>query len=137
MESDPARRFFDASLSDRERAIFEGGIALGTLYHQFVGTPISSEGAVVRALETAIEKTIGVQPYRERVRVKIDGEGVEGEGVGPYRYHALKGRHLTVQVTIRYGRARATAEMRYIPELQFNLMHISKVEEAVGLDHGV
>jgi len=32
-------------MSDREQAIFEAGIKLGALYHQWVGTPISQESA--------------------------------------------------------------------------------------------
>ena len=28
-------------VNDRDRAVFEAGIKLGALYHQFVGTPIS------------------------------------------------------------------------------------------------
>lgn len=31
------------NLSDRERAVFEGGISLGALFHQFVGTPVSEK----------------------------------------------------------------------------------------------
>jgi len=132
MEPDPARRFFDPSVSDRERAIFEGGIALGALYHQFVGTPVSSDRRVIKALEEAMEATIAVQPYRERVHVRIDEGALQREGKAPYDYQTLKGRHLTVEVTVRYGRARATVAMRHIPELRFNLMFIKEVMEEHG-----
>ncbi len=129
MERDPARKFFDPSVSDRERAIFEGGIALGALYHQFAGTPVSSDRRVLRTLEEAIERTMAVQPYRERVEVRIDEAALRNEGVEPYRYETLKGRHLTVEVTVRYGNARATVAMRHVPELKFNLMFIKDITE--------
>ena len=35
-----AAGYFNCSL--KERAVFESGIKLGTIYHQFVGTPLSS-----------------------------------------------------------------------------------------------
>ncbi|MEM3588173.1 MAG: dihydroneopterin aldolase family protein, partial [Candidatus Jordarchaeaceae archaeon] len=50
-----AKRYFGKEVTDRDRAIFEGGITLGAIYHQFVGTPISRDAAVVSALEKAIE----------------------------------------------------------------------------------
>ena len=40
------------NLSNRERAIFEGGISMGALYHQFVGTPVNIESC--NSLEKAI-----------------------------------------------------------------------------------
>ncbi|MEM2905677.1 MAG: dihydroneopterin aldolase family protein [Candidatus Bathyarchaeia archaeon] len=129
MQRDPAGQFFHPSVSERERAVFEGGIALGALYHQFVGTPISSDAKVIKALEQAIEACIRVQPYRERVQVRIDEAALKREGTEPYDYQTLKGRHLTVEITIRYGAAKATVAMRHIPELQFNLMFIKEVTE--------
>lgn len=30
-------------INNRDRAVFEAGIKLGALYHQFVGTPINTE----------------------------------------------------------------------------------------------
>ena len=32
-------------ITERDRAIFEAGIKLGALYHQWVGTPISKKSA--------------------------------------------------------------------------------------------
>ncbi len=33
------------NISNRERAIFEGAITMGALFHQFVGTPVNLESA--------------------------------------------------------------------------------------------
>ncbi|MEN6395258.1 MAG: dihydroneopterin aldolase family protein, partial [Methanoregula sp.] len=56
--------------SDREQAVFEAGIKLGALYHQWVGTPISQESA--ESVETAIEKAVILQPYVEEITVRLD-----------------------------------------------------------------
>ena len=47
---DPASLYFKCS--DRERAIFEAGIKLGTIYHQYVGAPLNLSN--VESLEKAI-----------------------------------------------------------------------------------
>ncbi len=32
-----------SNITARERAIFEGGISMGALFHQFVGTPVNKD----------------------------------------------------------------------------------------------
>ena len=56
--------------SDRDQAIFEAGIELGALYHQWVGTPISPQTAEV--IEEAIEQAVGLQPFVEEITVRLD-----------------------------------------------------------------
>ena len=126
---DPARKFFHSSITDRERAIFEAGIALGALYHQFIGVPIAKRDDVLRAIKEAIEKSISIQPFREKVEVDFKLDEVKGELKGPYDYSTLKGNALDVRVIVRYGSARVKARMRYIDELGFNLMYIEDVED--------
>ena len=58
------------NLTDRERAIFEGGISMGALFHQFVGTPVSVDTA--SSLEEAIKKSILLQPAVIDVSVKLN-----------------------------------------------------------------
>ncbi|MGB9659273.1 MAG: dihydroneopterin aldolase family protein [Nitrososphaerales archaeon] len=123
------RKYFDKSVTDRERAIFEGGIALGAIYHQFTGIPTSKDRDVIKALEEAISKSMKLQPYRESVKVKIDADTIKAGKSHAYDYETLKGRHLDVRVKTRYGNAKATVRMRYIPEIDFTLMYIEKLEE--------
>ena len=47
--------------SDREQVVFEAGIKLGALYHQWVGTPISRASA--GSVEAAIERAVILQPF--------------------------------------------------------------------------
>ncbi|RLF14050.1 MAG: dihydroneopterin aldolase, partial [Thermoprotei archaeon] len=41
----------------------------------------------------------------------------------------LTGDELAVKVVVRYGKARAYAALRYVPELGYPLMYVEKVEE--------
>ena len=123
-----ARKYFDKSITDRERAIFEGAIALGATYHQFVGTPIAKDEKVIRSLEQAISQVMALQPYKKSVKLKIDRSALKGDKVHPYDYETLKGRHMDLQVISEYGDSRATMRMKHIPKLHYTLMYIEKVE---------
>jgi hypothetical protein len=127
---DPARRFFPADLSDRERACFEAGIALASIFHQFVGTPVSRDPKVLRSLEEAMESSALLQPFRERVEVKLDARRIKRGGRHPYGYSTLRGDELTVRVRVKYGGARVDAAMRFIKELGYPLMYVERVEGA-------
>lgn len=111
--------------SRRERAVFEAGIKMGTIYHQFVGTPFNME--TVGMLEDLISRTIMVQPYVESVRVSID-RSVFDRGDDTYSYVSLTGEMIDAVVTVRIEDVSVTAEMRYDPELDYPLMYISSVK---------
>ncbi len=88
-------------ISDRDRALFEAGIKLGALYHQFIGTPVSTK--TVRVLETAIEKSVSLQPWVSTVNVKIDREKVrQRERENHFNYCELRGEMLDVEVVVGY-----------------------------------
>ncbi len=125
---DRARRYFDGSITDRERAIFEGAITLGAVCHQFVGTPISGDEEVVKALEKAISGSMRLQPYKEEVEVKIDTEALKGRKEHPYDYETLEGRHMDVRVVSKYRGVKATLRMRYVSELDYTLMYVERIE---------
>ena len=114
---------FNCSL--RERAVFEAGIKLATVYHQFVGTPVC--GSNVRSLEDAIEKAILVQPYVSEVRVGID-DSMFKRG-DEYDYYSLSGDMIDAIVTIQIENVTVKAEMRYDEELRYPLMYVSDIKE--------
>ncbi|MHC1627620.1 MAG: dihydroneopterin aldolase family protein [Candidatus Nezhaarchaeales archaeon] len=126
---DPAKRFFHPSITDRERAIFEAGIALGALYHQFLGIPIAKREDVLKAVKEAIEKTMVLQPFRESVKVDFNFNAIKGELQGPYDYSSLRGEAIDVKIVVRYGSARVKARMRFVEDLGLNLMYIEDVED--------
>jgi len=111
--------------STRERALFEAGIKMGTIYHQFVGVPLDQDS--VDALEDAIEKGVLVQPYVESVEVKID-RNIFGPKRDEYSYRSLSGEMLDVTLVIKIDDVRVKAEMRYDPALNYPLMYISELE---------
>ncbi|OGS51965.1 MAG: dihydroneopterin aldolase [Euryarchaeota archaeon RBG_13_61_15] len=113
------------SCSDAERATFEAGIKLGTIYHQFVGVPLRREN--VNTLERAIEAGSRVQPFVEEVKVKIDRSKLKNKR-GKYDYVSLTGEMLNVKLTVRYKDVRVKAAMRLIKEMNYPLMFVESVE---------
>jgi len=129
---DKAAKYFDRKVTERERAVFEGGIALAALYHQFIGTPISkADRGTVETLEKAMEQSAKLQPYREDVKVKINIKAMREAG-GRYGYETLRGELLDITVKTKYGRAEATLRLRHIPELNYPLMYIEQIREEAG-----
>ena len=120
---DLANSRFNCSV--KERACFEAGIKMGTIYHQFVGTPFSL--ANVTGLEKAIEDAIKVQPYVSDAKVRINTEGLVRNG-DTYSYKSLTGEMIDAVVKIDLDGTKVTAEMRYDAELGYPLMYISKVD---------
>lgn len=111
--------------SERERCIFETGIKLATVYHQYVGTPFNAKS--VESLEEAISRSIEVQPYVESAKIRID-RSVIPDDIDEYSYLSLTGDMIDAVVKVRIGNTAVTAEMRYDPELRYPLMYVSKVE---------
>ena len=121
-----ASSYFKCSL--RERAVFEAGIKLGTIYHQFVGTPICA--ANVEILERAIEDGVRVQPFVEEVDVHIDRSSLRKKKRDEFDYQTLHGNMLKVRLRIQIENVSVLAEMRYIEELRYPLMFVSEVTES-------
>jgi dihydroneopterin aldolase len=106
--------------SDREQAIFEAGIKLGALYHQWVGTPISRKSAA--SVETAIEKAVILQPFVEEITVRLNRELMTENAFG---YSELAGLMFEVDIITRVGFSYCHA--RLSPSTGYPLMKIVKV----------
>lgn len=114
-------------VNERDRAVFEAGIKLGALYHQFVGTPVNTE--TLDDLSRMIEQSIILQPYVRSISVSIDSERVRKKENNKFRYCELEGRMLHVSLQILYKNTIAYAELAYDEELDYPLMRINKIEE--------
>lgn len=114
-------------INERDKAVFEAGIKLGAMYHQFVGTPISLE--TVDSLERIIEESIALQPHVRSVSVSIDREMVEKKLNLEFKYCELEGRMLHVSLQILYKSTIAQVELAYDEEKDYPLMSIKKIEE--------
>lgn len=119
-----ADQYFECS--DSERAAFEAGIKLGTIYHQFVGTPISRDN--VELLETAIAEGTKIQPFVKDAEVHISRNELKKKR-GEFDYLSLSGNMLTVRLVIEYNGVRVIAGMRFIPEINYPLMYMEKIEK--------
>lgn len=121
MARDPTRAYFAGN--ERDRAVFEAGIKLGSIFHQYVGAPLTR--ATASDLERAIESATRVQPLVEDVRVRIDRKRLRARG--PYKYASLSDEMLQAEVTVKVGGVRATAVLRYVPELDYPLMYLKDI----------
>ncbi|MDD1701433.1 MAG: dihydroneopterin aldolase family protein [Methanoregula sp.] len=108
--------------SDRERAIFEAGIKLGALYHQWVGTPISQESAA--SVESAIEKAVILQPFVEEITVRLDRALMKKNVFG---YSELSGLMFSVDIVTRVGFSYCRAELA--PNNGYPLMRVVECHE--------
>ena len=117
-ETETFKKYFK-NLTDRERAVFEGGITLGALFHQFVGTPVSKHNK--ESLERAIEEAMKNQPCVYDIKVKIKDVGE--------RYVSLDGRMLDVDLKIKINKTVAHLKLEYIPELDYPLMYVKDIKE--------
>ncbi|MDD1694363.1 MAG: dihydroneopterin aldolase family protein [Methanoregula sp.] len=109
-------------MSDREQAVFEAGIKLGALYHQWVGTPISRASAA--SVETAIERAVILQPFVEEITVRLDRNLMTENRFG---YSELSGMMFNVGIVTRVGFAYCRAHLA--PELGYPLMKIVECHE--------
>lgn len=113
-------------ISNRDKAVFEAGIKLGALYHQFTGTPVSTE--TVEELEREIERSVSLQPWVNSVKVKIDREKVrKRERENQFSYCELSGEMLDVKVAVRYEEVEVHARVKYEEERNYPLMRVEKV----------
>jgi dihydroneopterin aldolase len=114
--------------TDREQAIFEAGIKLGALYHQWVGTPISRNSA--SSVETAIEKAVILQPFVEEITVHLN-RNLMTENV--FGYSELSGLMFEVEIITRVGFSYCRAQLS--PEAGYPLMKIMECNEISGISH--
>ena len=114
------RSVFDAGI----RSVFEAGIKLGTIYHQFVGTPVAA--ANVEILEKAIEDGVRVQPFVKDVKVGISREALRRKK-DEFDYQTLTGNMLSVELTITVGETTVVAAMDFKEDLHYPLMYVRSI----------
>ena len=115
-------------ISEKDRAIFEAGIKLGALYHQWVGTPISRESA--GSIESAIEKAVILQPFVEQITVRLDRALMTQNVFG---YSELSGLMFDVEIVTRVGFTYCRA--RLAPENGYPLMRVVECYAIAEISH--
>ena len=109
-------------MNERDQAVFEAGIKLGALYHQWVGTPVSRKSAA--SVETAIEQAVILQPFVEEITVRLDRSLMTENAFG---YSELSGLMYNVDIVTRVGFTYCRA--RLAPDNGYPLMQIMECNE--------
>ncbi|MFP4000695.1 MAG: dihydroneopterin aldolase family protein [Thermoplasmata archaeon] len=122
-----AEKYFDCS--DTERVAFELGIKLGALFHQFVGTPVSSKN--IEKLESAMKSTAESQAFVRSAEVEIKPEksSESGTGTGPFDYTTLTGKMIKAKIEVEYEGIRAFGKMEFMESMDYPLMYLESIEE--------
>ena len=115
-----------SNITKRERAIFEGAISMGALFHQFVGTPVNKN--TKESLEKAMEESLNLQPAIDNVKVKIRFDKLE-ESMTEFDYTSLTGDMLDVKIYTKVDNVTATIRIEFIEELNYPLMYVEDIEE--------
>lgn len=115
-----------SNITTRERAIFEGAISMGALFHQFVGTPVNKN--TKNSLETSMEESLKLQPAIEDVKVNIRFDKLE-ESMTEFEYTSLTGDMLDVKIYTTVGNVKATIRIEFIEELNYPLMYVEDITE--------
>lgn len=109
-------------ISNVMQACFECGIKLATIYHQFIGTPVSMQSKDL--LCKAIEEAIKNQPFVEDVKVEINMEGLSSKS---FKYKSLDSKMLKATVEVKVENVICIGKLEYDEKKDFPLMSIDKI----------
>ncbi len=115
-----------SNITTRERAIFEGAISMGALFHQFVGTPVNKN--TKNGLEKSMEESLKLQPAIEDVNVTIRFDKLE-QSMTEFEYTSLTGDMLDVKIYTKVENVKATIKIEFIEELNYPLMYVEDITE--------
>ena len=115
-----------SNITTRERAIFEGAISMGALFHQFVGTPVNKN--TKNGLETSMEESLKLQPAIEDVDVTIRFDKLE-QSMTEFEYTSLTGDMLDVKIYTKVENVTAIIRIEFIEELNYPLMYVEDITE--------
>lgn len=116
-------------LSRRESLLFEAGIKLGGVFHQYLGIPVSERTA--NSLARAIEAAVGLQPFVRRVSVQIRPGRGGPLGKGRFAYRYLIAEMLDVRVVLVDGPTEVEARLVHRPDLRYPLMKVVRMHDEV------
>ncbi|KZX14731.1 hypothetical protein MBCUT_19560 [Methanobrevibacter cuticularis] len=115
-----------SNINHRERAIFEGAISMGALFHQFIGTPVNKK--TVNNLEIAIKESLELQPAIEKVKISIDLDKLD-DAMTDFQYTSLTGDMLDVKIFSKVVDVLAIVRMKFIENINYPLMFIEDIIE--------
>jgi hypothetical protein len=116
------RRSPAATLTSRELLLFEAGIKLGAIFHQYLGIPVSPRTAP--GLARTIEAAVRLQPFVADARVRVVPRRGGPVGRGRYAYRYLTAEMLSVNLTLADRGHRVRARLEYRKDLRYPLMSV-------------
>jgi dihydroneopterin aldolase len=117
-----------ADLSRREALLFEAGVKLGGVFHQYLGIPVTPRTAP--GVARTIERAVALQPYVVRVRVRIDPARGGPVGSGKFAYRYLTAEMLDVRVRLRDGPEEVEARLAHRADLRYPLMSVTRARRS-------
>jgi hypothetical protein len=123
----PSRPGNPPRLTRRETLLFEAGIKLGGVFHQYLGIPVSERTAA--SLARAIEAAVGLQPFVRRVTVGIHPKRGGPLGRGRFAYRYLIPEMLDVSVQLVDGSTAVEARLQHRPDLRYPLMKVVRMHD--------
>lgn len=111
--------------TDGERAAFEAGIKLGSLFHQFIGVPIDRDN--VSDIERAMTSAVSTQPHVLEAKVSIDREEMMGS-LSNLGYCPLNGKMIRARVKVEINGVKCSAVLEYDRYLDYPLMWIDSLK---------
>jgi hypothetical protein len=111
-----------------ERAAFEAGIKLGTIYHQFIGTPVSPESR--QDLEEAIRSAVLSQPHVKNAEISIPEAALENE-MGVAGYVSLNERMIVASIIIDVEGTLCRARLEWSGEMDYPLMWVESITKGI------
>lgn len=112
-------------VQEKEKALFEAGIKLGAVFHQFIGTPVSQKN--VDLVEDAIESCIKLQPHVKDAKVVIDRQKLP-EKLSELEYTTIDEELLRVVVEVSVGVCTVKAVLEWDSELKYPLMKVESID---------
>jgi len=112
----------EAQLAPRERLLFEAGVKLGGIFHQYLGIPVSRKTST--RLARTIESAVRLQPFVTDVKVRIDVRRAGRPGPGRFAYHYLRPEMLKVRLTLAHDGSQVRARLEYRRDLRYPLMSV-------------
>ena len=126
----PRRSIHRARLERHEALLFEAGIKLGGLFHQYLGIPVSARTA--GGLARTIERAVALQPFVREVHVGLDVARGGRLGKGRFAYRYLTAEMLDVRLVLADGPVTVRARLAHRPDLRYPLMSIDALSPRAG-----
>ena len=127
-----AQAYVSPEMTTREQAVFEVGIKLATIFHQFVGTPIQNDPQVLHNISQGIKASILCQPYVSKVNIEIRPHGYDKNSVGKqhvYDYTVISGQNLIAEVEVHYHEWLIVGRVEWKEDLAYPLMYVKKIKK--------